>query len=624
MSAFTHLNVSSGFSFRYGTTQPEDLVARAAEFEMPALALTDRENMAGAIRFATACESFGIAPILGVNLSFSHKKYRITLLSQAGHLSALYKLVSAVNADNDENILTHKLLEELYEYSSKVLVLHGADSEVGSLLIGRKVPQALSAYQSLEPFFARQGIECVSHLSKAGHKYSTSIAARLLGFARDHQFDAVLTNAVRMKNAADAAVADVLDAVRNKVAVNEKIIERTNAEGYLKNTHQMSFIADEIARGAGERDGRFLLKTTSAWAERTVLSARTDIGLGQIHLPDPAALGFKNHGQLVTELKGRCESALASKYRGEASVTAEVRLTEELTTVRTLGYEPYFLTVADIAKLARDKGIRVAARGSGAGSLICHLLGISEVDPIRHGLLMERFCSPLRNELPDIDIDVESARRLEIYDAVFAKYGDRVATVSMVETYRARSAIRDAGLALGIPEFETSVLAKSLPHIRARNIEGALAKLPELANFRTNPPLLKAAIGIAAKLDGLPKHLAMHPCAIALSDLGLKNRAALTKSAAGFPMLQFDKDDVEAIGLLKLDVLGVRMQSAITYALSEINKDELKVELSEIPLDDEKTFELIRSTKTIGLFQIESPGQRELQGKLSARTFNSD
>jgi error-prone DNA polymerase len=159
MSAFTHLNVSSGFSFRYGTTQPEDLVARAAEFEMPALALTDRENMAGAIRFATACESFGIAPILGVNLSFSHKKYRITLLSQAGHLSALYKLVSAVNADNDENILTHKLLEELYEYSSKVLVLHGADSEVGSLLIARKVPQALSAYQSLEPFFARQGIE---------------------------------------------------------------------------------------------------------------------------------------------------------------------------------------------------------------------------------------------------------------------------------------------------------------------------------------------------------------------------------------------------------------------------------------------------------------------------------
>lgn len=622
MTSFTHLHVSSGFSFRYGTSQPEDLVARAAEFEMQRLALTDRDGMAGAIRFAAACEAQGISPVLGVNLSFVHKKYRVTLLAQTGHLASLYRLVSAVNADNDENILTHQLLEKFSEYSSKIFIMHGADSEIGSLISSKKIAQAISAFRSLEGLFARQGIECVSHQSKTGDKYSTAVAGRLLGFARDYQLDAVLSNAARMRSPSDVAVADVLDAVRNRSSISDNIIERSNAEAYVKNTEQMHFVADEIARAAGERSGRFLLNTTQSWAEMATLSPRTDIGLGQIHLPEPSVLGVKTHADLVKQLRSRCEAGLGKKYIGDLSVQAGKRLEEELGTVQTLGYESYFLTVADIADIARNKGIRVAARGSGAGSLICHLLGISEVEPLKHGLLMERFCSPLRNELPDIDIDVESARRLEIYDAVFKKYGDRVATVSMVETYRARSAIRDAGLALGISEIEVGLLAKSLPHIRARNIEGALEKLPELKHFRTNPPLLKAAIGIAGKLDGLPRHLAMHPCAIALSDIGLRDRAPVTTSGAGYPMLHFDKDDVEAIGLLKLDVLGVRMQSAISYSIEEIKRNGGNVELDEISLEDEKTFELIRSTRTIGLFQIESPGQRELQGKLGAKTFN--
>jgi error-prone DNA polymerase len=236
---------------------------------------------------------------------------------------------------------------------------------------------------------------------------------------------------------------------------------------------------------------------------------------------------------------------------------------------------------------------------------------------------MERFCSPLRNELPDIDIDVESERRLEIYDDVFAEYGQRCATVAMVETYKSGHAIRDVGAALGISPMEVGSLAKAIPRMRASNIARAFEKIPELKNLNINAPLIKAAIHLAGKLDGLPRNLAMHPCAIALSDIRLRDFAPVQKSASGYPMLQFNKDDVEAIGLLKLDVLGVRMQSAISYSLDEIKRIEgIDLDIDAIAQDDKKTFDLIKSTRTLGVFQIESPGQRELVGKSAPSTFN--
>ena len=234
---------------------------------------------------------------------------------------------------------------------------------------------------------------------------------------------------------------------------------------------------------------------------------------------------------------------------------------------------------------------------------------------------------------PDIDIDVESARRLEIYDSIFKRYGTkswsdpnaiaRCATVSMVERYRARHAIRDAGAALGLPAVEIDLLAKSMPHIRAANISAALASLPELKSLNTSTPLAAMTIALAQRLDGLPRHLSMHPCAIALSDATLLDRAPLQIGASGYPMLEFDKDDVEDIGLLKLDVLGVRMQSAIAHAVDEIKRTEdPEFDIDAIPLDDPDTYALIQTTHTLGLFQIESPGQRELVGKLQPRTIN--
>jgi len=629
---FTHLRVASGYSFKYGTAHAHQLVERAVEFNMGTLALTDRDGMAGAIRFAQSCERTGIAPILGVNLGFIQKKYRITLLAQSGHLSSLYRLLTAINMNGTENVLTYDLLEKFSEYSKNILILHGPESQLALTIAARRNTEALSIFNSTRELFADQALECVTHQVRGDGPFSTSHAAKLLGFARDHDLPAVLTNAVRMLDRADGPVADLLDSARNLIPLNLRNVERSNSEAYFKDAEQMHRIADDVAGFAGERNGRTLLATTQSWAERATLSPRSDIGIGEIHLPEPSVLGVANHHEIVSQLRLRCEAGLSHRYSGALSVKASERLEEELGAVRSLGYESYFLTVADITDMARNRGVRVAARGSGAGSLICHVLGISGVEPLSQGLIMERFCSPLRNELPDIDIDVESARRLEIYDAVFDRYGDsdwskpgnqsRCATVAMVETYKARHAIRDVGAALGISPMEIDLIAKSMPHIRSRNIATALMKLPELKSLNLAAPMMKALVALAARLDGLPRHLAMHPCAIALSDLGLHDHAPIQRNASGYPMVQFDKDDVEAIGLLKLDILGVRMQSAISYTLSEIKRVEgQSIEIDSIALDDKPTFDLIKSTRTLGMFQLESPGQRELVGKFAPNTF---
>src|SRR5690606_34927556 len=281
-------------------------------------------------------------------------------------------------------------------------------------------------------------------------------------------------------------------------------------------------------------------------------------------------------GQAQQVLTERCRAAVAGRYPGEPSAYLEKvhdRLEEELRVIAGLGYPTYFLTVAQVCDLIRDMGVRVAARGSGAGSLVTYLLGISGVDPIRYDLLMERFCSPLRAELPDIDIDVESARRIEIYEAIIERFGaERVSCVSMMDTYRVRHAIRDVGAALGMAPKDIDEIATAFPHIRARDARAAIEDLPELRTRGFGAAHLQTFFDLVESLDGLPRHIALHPCGIVLSGAGLLDRTPVEPSLLGFPMSQFDKDDVETLGLLKLDVLGIRMQSAMAHAVAEIER----------------------------------------------------
>ena len=630
---FTHLSVASNYSFKYGVNHPEQLVERAAQLNMDSLALTDIDNLAAAVRFAQSCEAYGIAPILGINIGFIQKQSRITLLAKAGKLSSLYRLITAINTNTTDGVLTVEILERFNQYSSDLIALFGTKSSMITNLIARKEGAALSIYQLAKSHFDQVVIECVSHLERVGNLGSTSNAAKSLTFANKHQIPAVITNAVRFLDRSDGPVADLLDASRKLSLISDASIERSNGEAYLKDSQMMYSLADQISRQAGLADGHQLIKTTLDIAGSCQLKPRGEIGLGGVHLPEPALFNASNQAQLLDQLHQKAAAAIGDYYPSDLKTTAETRLSQEINTIGQLGFTSYFLTVAGIVDAAKSLGIRVAARGSAAGSLTCHLLGISEVDPISNGLLMERFCSLERNELPDIDIDVESDRRYEIYDLIFKRFGDsdwakinnqtRCATVSMVERYRARHAIRDAGNALGADRTQIDLLAKSMPHISARNIGNAINQLPELKRLDLSSPLIKATINLAMRLDKLPRHLSMHPCAVVISDKRLLDFAPVSINQSNYPMLSFDKDDVEALGFLKLDVLGVRMQSAIAYTIKEIKEcDDEDLDIKKIPLDDGLTFDLIKSTRTLGLFQVESPGQRELVGKLVPDQFN--
>ncbi len=656
---FSHLHVASGYSMQYGTATPLALAERAVELGQPIMGLTDRDGLYGAVRWALACRSAGIGMVLGVDLAVEatspallpsaavrrspahggtwvdESAPRVLLLAgSARGWASLCRLVSAAHMGGAERGAPLLTWAALREHNEGLVALLTADSEVGRLIATQRAHRAEAAARPWWAIFGRRlAVAVASHRTAGRHRHSTTTAAAMLGWAREHQLPAVLTNAARYLRTEDSRVADVLDAARRLVPLDSRYLEPHNGEAFVKDADQMRQIAEEISSAAGERDPRRLLADTQQLAEYCVLTP-AELGIGEVFVPELDVLlrqpipSDEANARANALLQQRCEVAIPPCYpRADDRRLAEQRLVDEMQIITQLGFSGYFLTVAEVVDLIKAQGVRVAARGSGAGSLVNHLLGISGVEPIRHNLLMERFLSPLRRALPDIDIDVESARREEIYQWIFDRFGtQRTACVSMMETYRVRHAVRDVGSALGMPPSDIDVFAKSFPHIRARDARNALADLPEL---RTSGFGRLAASGrldsfldLVEALDGLPRHIALHPCGVVLSDLSLLDRTPVERSAAGFAMSHFDKDDVEEMGLLKLDVLGVRMQSSMAHALDEIARTTgERVELDTRELDDPATFELIRTAQTLGCFQIESPGQRELIGKFAPETF---
>ena len=666
--SFPHLHVASGWSLRHGVTSPERLVETAVDQGLTTLALTDRDGVRGAVRFARAALSAGVATVFGADLALTEpapaghrgaptrgrtparggravdpRAPRVTVLARGPKgWGALCRLVSAAHARGEaltgrgQPVVDLPLIAE-HAADGALVVLLGPDSDLGRLLVRQRGDLAADRWRLWRSQVPELWCEVVNLRGADPAARSAAFAARTLRWAHEQHADVVVTNAVRYARREDAPVADVLDATRRLVPLDLRHIDRRTGEGYLKSTRQMAETTAEVARLSGvgtEHDTtRQLLAATERLAEQCVLDPIADLGLGSVHFPelevvDPQAVASGTPADVV--LRRRCEAGWSRRglpTTGRESREASERLEHELGIIAELGYATYFLTVADVVDLIREMHVRVAARGSGAGSLVTYLLEISGVDPIRHDLLFERFLSPRRQALPDIDVDVESARRTDIYTAIFDKYGvDRVACVSMADTYRVRHAIRDVGAALGLPPAEIDTLAKAFPHIRARDARSALRELPELRASRiADDPRTSLLFSLVERLDGLPRHLALHPCGVLLSDITLLDRTPVESSALGFAMSQFDKDDVEHLGLLKLDVLGIRMQSAMAYALDEIERVEgadRRPDIDAVTFDDPATFDLIRSTHTLGCFQIESPGQRELIGKFAPETFS--
>ena len=598
-----HLHVASAFSLRFGVAQPRALAERAAALGMEALALTDRDGLYGAVKHVEACRAAGIRPIVGADLTLSARERAVVLAVGRRGWTSLCRLVTAAHAAGERGrpIASRELIGE---HSAGLVVLLGPASDVGHA-IAERLPDLAARRLRAWRETAETVVEIVNHHDAGdGHR-----AARMLALARETGTPAVLGNAVRYLEPADSAVAQVLDASRRLVPLHRRHLDDQTGHAYLKSPEQLRLVA-ELSCGHDPAAAAGLLAATRHLAERCVLDPDGDLGMDAVHLPDT---GPEPYERLVA----RCGDGLARRGMRRAGEVAE-RLAHELAIIGRKGLASYFLTVADAAELIRSLGIRCAIRGSGAGSLVNYLLGIGDLDPLRHDLVMERFLADSRPGLPDIDLDVESARRLEAYRALFKRFGsDGTACVSMMETYRARSALRDVGNAVGLPPAEIDMIAKAFPHVRARQIRAALADLPELRQSGLAESRLEVLFGIAERLDVLPRHIAMHPCGVILSNATLRDRTPVEQSMLGFPMSQYDKEDVEAMGLLKLDVIGVRMQSAMAHTVAEAARvDGVEIDLEAVPQDDGPTYELIRASRTLGCFQIESPGQRELLGKM--------
>ncbi len=660
MPGFAHLHTVSGFSLRYGASHPERLAERAAERGMDALALTDRDTLAGTVRFAKACAAVGVRPLFGVDLAVAgpeplrreaparperrrtpvrggafvdESTPRVTFLARAGARgwADLCRLVTAAHTAPERSTgqagppPEAPLLSWPDNHGDGLTVLLGPDSDVGrALAAGRPDRAARLLAPWREVYGDALRLEAVWHGRKGTGPGSLRLAARTVGFAAEQRIRPVLTNAVRYADPGQGPVADVLDAARRLVPI-DPTKELDSGEAWLKDPGAMLHAAERIVEAAGFRReaAHRLLEQTRATAAECLVDPEDDLGMGTVHFPEPHLVGAARRTAQRTLASRAAAGMVLRGYAGRRAYWE--RMHEELDIIAYHGFASYFLTVAQVVDDVRRMGIRVAARGSGAGSLVNHLLGIAHADPVEHGLLMERFLSKRRFVLPDIDIDVESARRLEVYRAIIDRFGtERVATVAMPETYRVRHAIRDVGAALSMDPAEIDRIAKSFPHIRARDARAALRELPELKALAGEQEKHGRLWELVEALDALPRGVAMHPCGVLLSDASLLSRTpVMPTSGEGLPMSQFDKDDVEDLGLLKLDVLGVRMQSAMAHAVAEVERTTgERIDLDALPAGDPATYRLIRSAETLGCFQIESPGQRDLVGRLQPATFH--
>jgi error-prone DNA polymerase len=680
---FVHLTTRSSYSLRDGAIRPRELAAAAAAAGMTHVALTDRDGLYGAVRFAQACAAEGVTPVFGTDLALAVEEGRpgwevtrpgrartsgtsrpgrgpawleddaprVVLLARTREgYGDLCRTVTAAHAAvrGDPHLAAADL--GLAAAHDGVVVVLGADSPVGRSLARGQVDAATTELRAwLEVFGREQVVLGVrNHRVAPGGRRTLGGAAggmdptepgddarirRTLELAAALDVRTVAVNDVRYLTAADVVVADVVRCVRQQVPLGRRHLGRTTAEAWFTSA------ADQHERFRERPD---LLVA----AHELATSCQVDLGLGGLHVPRLSGLSPE---AAAGELHRRCWAGAADRFP-RITPAVRARLEHELAMVDRLGLHDLFLAVADIVADVRELGVLIACRGSAAGSLVCFALRISDVDPLANDLAFERFMNPYRDELPDIDLDVESHRREDVYDLVMARFGEqRTACVAMVETFQARMAVREVGKVLGVPPEEVDLVAKGFHHTRARDVRAALERLPELGRSNLDLGQLELLFDLVERIDGFPRHLAMHPCGILLGDQDLTALTPLERSAHGYSMSQFDKDDVAALGLLKLDVLGVRMLSAMRHCLELVNgglvigagtagetataptraadprapgRDDVgRLAVDAIPGDDEATYELIRSTHSVGIFQIESPGQRELLGRLQPDRF---
>ena len=604
MPRFAHLHTRSWFSFLAGGSAPEDLARAAAYLGQPALALTDYGGVYGVVRFQRACREHGVKPLFGAEVNVGGCPLVLIASSSRGYRNLCRMLTRGHLRERLDHVVT---LHELVEHAEDLFCMTGTyGSRLWQLIECSKLSEAQAWVQQLQGIFGdRLSIEVTHQL----HPGDTKRLRVLYRMSELTYVPLAATGDVRFATSAHYRRYDLMSCIRLGITVFESHPERPyNAEAYLKSEEAL----------------RRLVPYPRAFERTSEIADACDVDLLPGYVTPPAARvpPPKTARQYLRE---KCNAAFEYRYAKRNRDVARRQLEKELEVIGRLDLDEFFLVVHEIVEEARRRGIRCAGRGSAANSIVAYLLGITGVCPVEQKLLFERFLHAGRRGTPDIDVDFDSDRRDEIIAWMEERFGmHQTAMTATLTTYRTRSAVRDTAKALGWPMETVNRLSKAVsPHadpgqrdhrVRMEQIVGA-------------SPLFDVMLDMARELLGCPRHLGLHSGGMVLSRKPLDHFTPVQISANGVKMVTFDKDDVEALGLVKFDVLGLRMLATLSEAVELIRRHALSghpdkgFEIDELPLDDIATYNMIRASKTLGVFQIESQGQLHLLGQHQPENF---
>ncbi|HCN04745.1 MAG TPA: hypothetical protein DIS79_03925, partial [Bacteroidetes bacterium] len=586
----TSLITLSHFSFLRAASSPDELAEEAAKLGHHALALTDVQSVGGAVRHQRACERYGLRPIIGVTVYVDNSPIVVIARRQQGYHRICVMLSTGMSP-----------LDVVQENDEDLAVLTGGWMSMAARLARERNNRALREWLERLPRHSTW-ISLVHH-ERPG---DSAAAQRLINVGQSLNMPIVIGTEAFHASRDAYRITDIMTCIRHGITVFEPHAERP-----VNDSRHLLCEAD-ILRRFGNIITTDILRETDAFAE----ACTTDLLPGHV-TPPTARLAEGADPRSV--LRQHCESALPMKY-GE-NPEARQQLEHELEIIGDLELAEFFLVVQEVIHEAQRRGIRYSGRGSAANSIVSYLLGITHVCPLRFHLLFERFLHRGRKGTPDIDVDFDSERREEIIAWMEERFGiDHTAMTATVITYRPRMAVRDVAKALGWPNDVIDSLTKSIPGYTNKDIR---EYRNDMAAVVGDAPLLDTLITMATELLGRPRHFGLHVGGMVLSREPIHERSPVQRSANGVAMVQFDKDDVEAMGLVKFDVLGLRMLACLGETVELIMRHEgTYVDLDVIPPDDPSTFDLIRSGKTLGIFQIESQGQMHLLAQHQPETFD--
>ena len=620
--AFTHLHVHTEYSLLDGAARIGDLVARAKELGMTSLAITDHGVMFGVIDFYRECKKQGIRPVIGCEVYTAAR----TLFDKdaerdkrMGHLVLLAK-----NNQGYKNLM--KIVSEGYRHGfyykpridKNVLRQYHEGLIALSACLAGEIPHRLlnGDYEGAK----KEALEMLDifgegnfylELQDQGLEEEARILPDMKRLHAETGIPFVATNDSHYVRQEDAVAQDILMCIQMGTTVDEENRMRfSNDQFYLKSEDEMRKIFASIPEACDN-------------TEKIAQQCDVTFTFGELHLPDFQAPEGLTKPQYLRKL---CEKGLAERYpeaEGEELADLQERLNYELSTIENMGYVEYFLIVWDFINYAKENHIMVGpGRGSAAGSIVAYTLRITDIDPIKYGLIFERFLNPERVSMPDIDIDFCYERRGEVIDYVTRKYGeDKVSQIITFGTMKAKQAVRDVGRVLNVSYPETDAIAKAIPFALKMTIDKALEMSPELKAKYEGDETTRKVIDMARAIEGMPRHASTHAAGVVISRDSIDEYVPLYLADKGLST-QFNMTTIEELGLLKMDFLGLRNLTIIRDALAMIEKDHgVKIDFSRMEYDDPRVYEIIAKGNTEGIFQLESGGMTQFMKNLKPDCF---